>query len=110
MIIVKLYVYTNPESENGISVKKVNQIDAHFSDDKYIGNGIKIAVKDFEKPTKPLYVSVKKLHYEIWTTEANSKESINKCIVEIIKDFEKNEINWNLIKDAVSKAKSSLNN
>lgn len=108
MKIIKLYVYTDSQSENGIGVKVLHEREVTKTDKTYSGNGTRLPLNEFEVPVKLDYDTKTKIAFDIWTTEENAKASVIKCVDLIIQEFESRAILWNQIEQAVSKAKLKI--
>ena len=108
MELLKLYIFTDAEQENGIGVKILGKWDATKGEKTYSMKGTRIPIEYLDMPLKDVHNSESKLFYTIWTTEENAKKSILKCVEKILEDFKDREVKWNLVKDAVAKIESKL--
>lgn len=104
--IIRLYVYTEPNSEHGIGVRVTEEWMAYKSEKRYCGDGIRLSFDLFETPLK--VSSDHRIAYDIYTTENNRKQSVQKCMAEILLDFKQVEANFNNIKMAVEKMPTTI--
>lgn len=107
--IVQLFVFTNHEAKNGITVKTVQLAKVIKSEKSYSGTDLRLSINKFETPLPRLIkTDTTPIGYYIWTTPNNHANAILKCVECIITDFERRDKFWNLTSKAIQKAKKTI--
>ncbi len=108
MKILKLYVFTDFTQDNGIGVNILEQHDATKSEKTYSAKGLRLPIAEFGVPFRDGGINASKLYYDIWTTQENAKQSVNKCVEKIVEEFRSRDFKWRLVKDTVTKMEAKL--